>query len=619
MRGKKIKEVFTPDIIGISPKVSVAEAMGVMREHRISCVVVLAEKKPIGILTERNLVSFAARLGRHGDMYPVREIMSTPVLTVSQDMDIYDAYNLLFSRHIRHLVVVDDEDEAIGVVTQSNVVENLSYDSFIEMKKISQVMSKVVYTLTREVSVQRALLDMFEKAVSCLVVVEKGKPTGILTERDVARLLLEKDDLTSLRLEDVMSTSVKTVLGDTSLLKAVEIMKELGLRRLVVVDEEGRIEGLATQTDVVKGLEGKYIERLNQIIAEKENVIKSTSRDLAEKTMYLDNILNSAVDYGIIGVNLGYRVVYFNAGAKNLLGLPEAEVVGGNVREIRLREGGDLFRIDEVAGALENSDVYPYLMERRLDGKKQYLNIRASRITDRDGVLIGYLFMFADITVRKEAEEQQLLAHQILEKKVLERTAELEKAMEGAIQAMALTIEMRDPYTSGHQRRVADLAAAIARELGLSEKKVEGIYMAGLIHDVGKIRVPSGILCHPGRLSEMQFAIIKSHPEIGYDILKGIEFPWPVAEIVLQHHERMDGSGYPRALQGDQILLKARIMGVADVVEALSSHRPYRPALGIKFALEEISKRRGSAYDPDVVDACMTLFTQKAYNLPGSS
>jgi putative nucleotidyltransferase with HDIG domain len=190
----------------------------------------------------------------------------------------------------------------------------------------------------------------------------------------------------------------------------------------------------------------------------------------------------------------------------------------------------------------------------------------------------------------------------------------LEKALEGTVRAMSLTIEMRDLYTAGHQRRVSSLAVAIAEELHLPSDKIEGLRLAGVIHDIGKIAMPAEILTKPTRLTKTEFQLIKDHPRIGYDILKNIQFPWPVAHIILQHHERMDGSGYPDGLLGDAILLEARILAVADVVEALSSHRPYRPALGIEKALEEIRRGRGVRYDMRVVDACMKLFKDHRYS-----
>jgi response regulator RpfG family c-di-GMP phosphodiesterase len=189
----------------------------------------------------------------------------------------------------------------------------------------------------------------------------------------------------------------------------------------------------------------------------------------------------------------------------------------------------------------------------------------------------------------------------------------LRRSLEESIQAIAATIEMRDPYTAGHQRRVAELAVAIARKMELPEERVAGLHLAGIIHDLGKIHVPSDILSKPGRLSAIEFSLIKVHPQAGYDILKGIEFPWPIAQTVLQHHENLDGSGYPQGLKGGEIILEARIMVVADVVEAMSSHRPYRPGLGLDAALVEIAQLRGVLYDADVVDACVKVFRDDGF------
>lgn len=206
------------------------------------------------------------------------------------------------------------------------------------------------------------------------------------------------------------------------------------------------------------------------------------------------------------------------------------------------------------------------------------------------------------------------------EKELREREAILEKtlnnyrhAMEGIVKAMALTVEMRDPYTAGHQRRVVDLARSIAEEMGLSEEQIDGITMAGVIHDVGKIAVPAEILSKPGRITELEYSLIKTHPQVGYDILKGIEFPWPLAQIILQHHERLNGSGYPNGLRGRETLLEAKILAVADVVEAMASHRPYRPGLGVDKALEHVSEHRGVLYEPEVVGACLKVFAEKGF------
>jgi putative nucleotidyltransferase with HDIG domain len=205
--------------------------------------------------------------------------------------------------------------------------------------------------------------------------------------------------------------------------------------------------------------------------------------------------------------------------------------------------------------------------------------------------------------------------HRQAQEEAKKATGRLIKAMEDTMQAMAMIIEMRDPYTAGHQRRVTKLACAIAREIGLSEEQVTGLRLAGLIHDIGKVRVPAEILTNPDGLSEAEFTMIKMHPLLGYEILKTMDLPWPIAQIVHQHHERMDGSGYPTGLSGEDIILEARILAVADVVEAIASHRPYRPARGVDKALEEISQQRGRLYDPGVVDACLKLFKENQFKL----
>jgi putative nucleotidyltransferase with HDIG domain len=205
-----------------------------------------------------------------------------------------------------------------------------------------------------------------------------------------------------------------------------------------------------------------------------------------------------------------------------------------------------------------------------------------------------------------------------LEELVRQRTAELRDALEGTIRAMALAVESRDPYTAGHEQRVARLARAIAEEMGRPEEEVLGTYYAGLVHDVGKISVPAEILSYPGKLGKEELGIIRKHPETGSRILSTVRFPWPLAEIVHQHHERLDGSGYPLGLSGDTIRIEARILAVADVVEAMASHRPYRAALGIEAALVEIVEKRGTWFDTDVVAACVRLFKEKGFTLDTS-
>jgi PAS domain S-box-containing protein/putative nucleotidyltransferase with HDIG domain len=217
----------------------------------------------------------------------------------------------------------------------------------------------------------------------------------------------------------------------------------------------------------------------------------------------------------------------------------------------------------------------------------------------------AYLASLRDITNRKRMQQR------------LQRSLDnLKEVMDGTIRAMALAVEMRDPYTSGHQHRVAQLAHAIAEEINLPADAVEGVYMAASIHDIGKISLPAEILSKPVKLTEIERKMIQAHSKVGYDILNGIDFSWPIAQIVLQHHERMDGSGYPHGLGGKEILIGARIVGVADVVETMASHRPYRPSIGLDKALEEIFENKGRLYDERVVNACLLLFNEKGFEFP---
>lgn len=222
----------------------------------------------------------------------------------------------------------------------------------------------------------------------------------------------------------------------------------------------------------------------------------------------------------------------------------------------------------------------------------------------------GYVFRFKSKPISAESMRETIdegIRHFALIKGQAEMQGllRLKDAMEGIIQGFSALVEARDPYTAGHQRSVTNLGVAIGRILGMDEDKLQGLRMAGLVHDIGKLYVPSIFLNKPGKLSEAEFHIIKMHPLVGYDILKSIDFPWPVSDIVVQHHERLDGSGYPAGLSGEAILIEAKILAVADVYDAMANHRPYRPALGPDRAIQELKKMRGIYFDPDVVEALL--------------
>ncbi|NPU85404.1 MAG: response regulator [Syntrophaceae bacterium] len=254
----------------------------------------------------------------------------------------------------------------------------------------------------------------------------------------------------------------------------------------------------------------------------------------------------------------------------------------------------------EEKGSIRDMEV----RHRRKDGSPFWVSLTSRVIRDGEGEILFYEGRVVDITDRKQAEE-----------KIREGMDRLQQALRGVIQVLVRVVEQRDPYTAGHQMRVADLAGAIAGELSLDEEETEGIRMAGMVHDVGKMSIPAEILSKSAGLNNMEMMLIREHPETAVRILREIQFPWEIARTVLEHHERMDGSGYPQGLKEGQILLSSRILAVADTVESMASHRPYRPALGVDAALAEIGEYRGIRFDADVVDACIRLFREKGYQL----
>ncbi|MHB8053894.1 MAG: HD domain-containing phosphohydrolase [Candidatus Aminicenantales bacterium] len=318
-------------------------------------------------------------------------------------------------------------------------------------------------------------------------------------------------------------------------------------------------------------------------------------KKLRERERWLSTVLRSIGD-GVIATDTNGRITFMNGIAEKLTGWTQDEVL-----------------LKPVSGFIQIP------VQKNADGEGPETAVNESLLTRRDGSVIsieqsvsslfgekkenyGSVYIIRDIRSRKKSEEE-----------IRQSYARHQKALAGTIQAIGLTIEMRDPYTAGHQHRVSKLSCAIAEEMGLETARIEGIRMAADIHDIGKIYVPAEILSKPGQLSDIEMSIIRTHSQVGYDILKNIEFPWPIAQIVYQHHERKDGTGYPNALKGDEILFEARIISVADVVEAMSSHRPYRPAPGTEKALNEIRRGRGMQYDADVVDACLHLFQEKNF------
>ena len=404
---KRLGEILTAEVVNVSPATPVSQAIRIMRMKNISCIVILEENKPIGIFTERNVVQHATQ--HEADFYncEIRKWMSSPVLTADKNMDIYAAYNLLEANKIRHLVVVDRENRAVGIVTQSNMIECLGYEYFVEFKKLSQIMTKTLITISKDITVYQALTEMVQNSISCLIIAQDNRPLGILTERDVGRLLIDYGDISQLKVEDVMSSPVQTASQNTLVHEVVKVMQQKNIRRVVVIDKDGKIVGLATQFDIIKGLEAKYIETLKQLIKEKDVKIENTLRDLAEKTTYIENILRSSIYMGIVATDLNFRISYYNPRAEQILGHTAEEVIGRDIRKIHFQKNIGSFRFDRVFETIPKNRSHTFTFEQDIKDSKRFIHARASGIWDEEQKLVGFVLMLRDITEHKRAEEEK--------------------------------------------------------------------------------------------------------------------------------------------------------------------------------------------------------------------
>jgi len=346
-------------------------------------------------------------------------------------------------------------------------------------------------------------------------------------------------------------------------------------------------------------------------LSRKHAKLKAEFHDNRDKLWNIVEFLPNA----IFETDLNGKVIFANAAGLDIFGrTPEDLRNGFSAFDVIAREEHERLRSGferVMSGELYPPTPYTGL---RKDGAHFPVAIQSSRVM-KEGKVAGVRGVIIDITKIQQAADMVQKAKEVLENTVAERSRELEltgeklaRVLEETIMALSSAIEKRDPYTSGHQSRVAKLARAIALKLDLPSDQVKGVYMAALVHDIGKIYIPAEILSKPAKLNRIETEIIKMHPAVGFEILGTIEFPWPIAKIVSQHHERLDGSGYPGGAKENEILLEAKILAVADVVEAIASHRPYRPALGIDKALEEIELNKGKLYDPRITQICLKLF-----------
>jgi len=337
--------------------------------------------------------------------------------------------------------------------------------------------------------------------------------------------------------------------------------------------------------------------------------ILASGEDVTDRKRMEDSLRTSEERYrtlvegsgqAIISVNRNGKILFLNKISEKILNLSSAHGYGKRVEDVLPGKMGQNLA-ENIKQVVQTR--MPLIREdsAKINGGSRWVEWRIHPMRSNHQV-DSVLIIAVDVTERKMADE-----------KLRQSYEKMQKTLQGIVTALTSTIEIRDPYTAGHQRRVSELTCMIAEEMGLSKDKIEGIRIASLMHDIGKIYVPTEILSKPGKLSDSEFDLIKIHPRAGYDILKSIDFPWPIAQAILQHHERMDGSGYPDGLLGPEIIVEARIIAVADVVETMASHRPYRPAKGLKEAIKEIKAGRGTHYDSEIVDICLKFYKEKKF------
>jgi diguanylate cyclase (GGDEF)-like protein/PAS domain S-box-containing protein len=400
----RIRQIVSRQVITVPPETPVADAVAIMARAGISCLVVAEKKKPLGIFTERDLVKAANRHMSFGSQ-AIRELMTSPVVTISGHLSIFEAYSLMLSNKIRHHVVVDHGGRILGVMSQSDLISLLGLEYFMEMRKIKYVMTAGVVTVTRDIPLSETLARMAGSGISCVVVADNGFPVGILTERDAVRLVSDGVDLDNVTVGSVMSSPVLTVPAGSTVHNAALVMKEERIRRVVVVDAEGRIEGIITQSDIIKGLEGKYIESLKEIIREKEDIFQQTARELLDKTVYLDNILSSSIDMAIIATDSDFRIKYFNPVAEKVFDCSAANAIGHSAMELHALGEVVPTHMHKAREIVRKQRRYSFSAEIKRDGIFRFYDASLSSILDKQNRLVGFVLMLHDVTDRRQQED----------------------------------------------------------------------------------------------------------------------------------------------------------------------------------------------------------------------
>jgi PAS domain S-box-containing protein len=630
-----VAKVMSQEYLGMRGDSLAMEASAEMQSRNISCVVVLEQRKPVGIVTERDMVRLF-RLQKLDSR--LAEVMSEPVHSVTQDVLLTDAVTAMQTLQIRRFVVVDEIGRMVGILNEHDIVRHLE-DEYIDM--LQQLVIKqaqklnddkfraVVNHLPHKIMVK----DTDSVYVSCNESYARDldiRPEDIVGKTDFEffpKELAERyraddrkvmSELATISIEEpyikdgeqywIHTTKAPLLDSRSNVNGVVVIFHDITqrkhtneqLRRRSWALEALRCSGRAlvfseTEAELLQSVCDAVTQQDMYVLAwfgwaeqNKEHSVRISTASGAARG-YLDNFNISWGD-DEFGNGPGGQAIRF----------------GRTMVNNNLQENPDFSPWRQKAGdfGLQSSISLPVMVDERVAGALTVYSKEPEAFGDSE------ISLFEELASNLGFGIQSRRTREAYEESLQERAAQavkLEKSLEETLIAVSATLEQRDPYTAGHQKHVADLAMNIGKEMGLDDNRLRGLHLAATVHDLGKIHIPAEILAKPGRLNAAEFALVKTHSEVGYKILSNIEFPWPIAEIIRQHHEYMDGSGYPNGLKGDDILLEARIVTIADIVESMSSDRPYRPSLDIDEAIREILAMRGSKLDCDAVDACLKV------------
>ena len=508
---------MTTKIISVSPETPVLEAISIMEENNISCLLVTQDKRPVGIFTERDIVLVATQRDRFDNLV-IGELMTGSVVTAKSDIDIYEAHRILATHRIRHLVIVDSNGELEGVLTQFDIKNALELEYFVKFKGVSEIMTKRVVTMEKESSVKEAVSKMAKYLISCIIVCEDESPVGILTERDMVHLIRQGSDMETTKIEKVMSWPVLTVLCDTPAYKAVRMMNQKGIRRLVVVDEANRISGLITQSDITNGLSWKYVESLKELLQKKEEVLEETEKKLGEKIVLekYKKVFELSPEAIVLFDKEG-NILELNERVHDWLGYRSERFIGKNLLDLPfLTEEGKAKAMENFSRRMQGEEISPYeLCFITKNGEKRVGVVQGVPIRDEEGKVIGNLIMISDVTEQKKIEERLI------------RTEKLAAAVQVVSEAAH---EIRNPLsviTGGIYllRTMLPKEEEVQKRLSQIEEAAKRTH-AYIDEFLGLSKHPSLNL----RLIQINEVLKKSLEELPPEILAGVEIEKDLAE-----------------------------------------------------------------------------------------